>query len=329
VKRKISLLSRQTLPGGATAEQQLTVASPSTLLGVVLVHGMFGLTALMGLGVLTGGVRLLLSGEQPWPLALFICLMGVVFMTIGLGYFYVAYVKAPLWAAREARLKALYPGQPWMLRSDWAARKVTSSALGAMIFMWVWVTGWWGAIAFIGTVNRDKILQAMKTSWGDIAVAAIFVLAGLVGLMFAWQMTRSWWQFGRSTLRIDTLPGYLGDSFRGTVHTHYPGRPAQPMEAEIVCEDVRWITSRDSNGRTSQRAQVTPVWSATQAIAPSRMLAARGLSVPIEVALPGDQPPCDLDAEGNGIQWRLHLRTHTDTTPAFGCSFDVPVYARG
>lgn len=338
--RRTSSHTRHTLPGGATVESHLTAANPAplpepqpgrfaTLLGAVLVHGMFGLAALMGLGVLTGGVRLLFSGEQPWPLALFICLMGAVFMTIGFGYFFVAYIKAPVWAAREARLKTLYPGQPWMLRSDWAARKVTDSALGLMIFAWVWVAGWWGAIAFIGTVNRDKIVLALATSWGDIAVAAIFVLGGLIGLTFAWQATRSWWQFGRSTLRIDTLPGFLGETFRATVHTHYPGRPAQPMEAEIACEEVRWITGRDSKGRTTRRAKMTTLWSARQAIAPSRMLAARGLSVPIEVALPADQPPCALDEDGNGIQWRLHLRTHKDTTPAFGCSFDVPVYARG
>ena len=173
---------------------------------------MFGMVGVMGLLTFYAGLRLLVTGEQHWGVALLVTAMGLVFSSIGLGFFWFQYIKAPVLRARRKAMEARYPGQPWMLRSDWAARRVTDSNLGVMIFLWVWVTGWWGAILFIWSMNRDKILAAAAASWWEAALGLIFPLAGLAGLLVAVHVTRTWWRYGRSTLRIDTLPGYLGDA---------------------------------------------------------------------------------------------------------------------
>ena len=314
-------------------------------IGAALVLGMFGMVALMGLLTFYAGLRLLVTGEQHWGVALLVTAMGVVFSGIGLGFFWFQYVKAPVLRARHKALEARYPNQPWMLRSDWAARRVTDSALGVVIFMWVWVTGWWSAIVFIWSMNRDKILAAAAASWWEAALGLIFPLAGLAGLLVAVHVTRAWWRYGRSTLRIDTLPGYLGEQFRGTLQASFRTRPAR-LEADIICEEVTWVTRRSGGKTTSERISKT-LWSATHALEPSRMqlagTAGAQARLPIAVPLPADQPPCGLDDGGDGIVWRLTVHevrnealrpadagsgaTASDG-PLFSASFEVPVFGR-
>jgi hypothetical protein len=74
---------------------------------------------------------------------------------------------------------------------------------------------------------------------------------------------------------------------------------------------------------------VKPVWSQTTEIEPARILmAGTRASIPVSVALPAGQPPCDLDDSGAGIQWRLQVRAPEQSLQAFGCAFEIPVYAR-
>ena len=155
--------------------------------------------------------------------------LGAVFAAVGIGFFYITYVAGPAGAVRDAAIMARNPNAPWMLRADWAARKVVDrSSLGVMIFLWIWASGWWGVSAFLWTVNRDKILAAIHNSWGDTVLVALLPLAGFIGVLAAVIVTRTWWRFGNSTLLIDTLPGFIGDSFRGRVKARFAQMPTQP-----------------------------------------------------------------------------------------------------
>lgn len=275
--------------------------------------------------------------------------MGMVFTGIGGFFFYSQLVKAPAERVRRRRLEALHPGQPWMLRRDWAARRVTDSGLGTMIFMWVWVASWWGAIVFIWSMNRDKILAAAATSWWEAAFGIIFVLCGLAGLWMAIHVTRTHLRYGRSVLRIDTLPGRLGDTFRGTLEANFRTQPAA-LEAVIACEYVRWVTHR-RNGKTTREQVREPVWSGTHPLDTARMLLAGGTTaatLAVNVPLPADQPSCALDGNGDGIVWRLTVREPTDDIgrrkggagtggdeaggsdagPLYSATFEVPVFGR-
>ena len=318
-----------------------------TRIGVLVVYGLFAMTGLMGLLTLWAGLRLLVTGEQHWGVALVVAAAGCAFTAIGVGFFYYQFVQAPAQRARRRMLEARHPGQPWMLRRDWAARRVTDSTLGPMVFMWIWVSGWWGAILFIWTMNRDKILAAAAASWWEAALGLVFVGAGLIGLLLAVHMTRAWWRFGRSTLRIDTLPGRLGQTFRGTLEANFRDRPAA-LEAEIVCEYQRWVTHY-SGGKRQRERRTERVWSAVHPLDTSRMMlgdAQTAATLPISVPLPADQPPCGLDDNDEGIVWRLNVREVGDASsrdataarddavtvgemgkrgPAYSATFEVPV----
>jgi hypothetical protein len=140
----------------------------SALFGGVMIHLICGLVALMGLTVLWAGLSALLTGSQTLASALLVSVLGALFAAVGLGFFYVTYVMAPAGAAREAARAARHPSEPWMLRADWAARKmVDRSSLAVMIFLWIWTGGWWGISGFLWVVNNDKILAALQESWGN------------------------------------------------------------------------------------------------------------------------------------------------------------------
>jgi hypothetical protein len=145
------------------------------LFGALIMHFFVILATLTGVTSVVAGLGAYVRGEADLVGAIFCVVLGAVFSAIGPGFYYLTYVAAPVHAAREARRAALYPAQPWMLRDDWAARKVVDrSSLAVMIFLWIWSGGWCGACAFLWSVNSDKIIAAARDSWGE-AVLIVFL----------------------------------------------------------------------------------------------------------------------------------------------------------
>jgi hypothetical protein len=303
-------------------------ARAANLFGALVMHFVVIVATLMGITVLVTGLAAYGRGEADLVAALFCGVLGAVFTAVGLGFYYLNYVAAPVRAARGARRAALHPGQPWVLRDDWAARKVVDrSSLAVMIFLWIWSGGWCGACALLWSVNSDKIIAAVRDSWGEAVLIVFLPLAGLIGLVCAINATRTWWRYGTSTLRIDTLPGVLGDRFRGSVLANMPVVVA--LEAQIACERRMWRWTTDQKGHRTKEWRTAMVWSETHAIERGRLMRSKdGVSIPIEVPLPPDQPACALDEDGAGIQWSLYVRAVEMTVPRFSVHFLIPVYAR-
>ncbi len=321
-------------------------------IGTILAHGLFALVGLLGLLMLYVGLRLLMTGERefgagprvvvsgdPWGTGLLSAALGFIFATVAVGALYYVYLREPLRRVRRRALEARYQKQPWMLRPDWAARRVvdSDSSIVAMIFMWVWSAVWWGALLLIWSVNRNQVLAAVTASWGAAALALIFCLPAVVGLLIAVALTVAW-RHGRSVLRIDTLPGRLGDRFRGTL-ARFSKRPAA-LEAEIACERMTWVTQHE-DGETSDELEGEILWSETHALDTSRLMLSGGAGaakVPLDLPLPADQPPSAVDDKGEGIVWRLtvwEVRDDAgrrdggdgrDVGTLFSASFEVPVF---
>jgi len=307
------------------------------MFGAAVMHFFVGLATLMGVTVLVAGIGAFRRGDADLTATIFCVLLGAVFTGVGIGFYYMHYIAGPALTARQARIAAQHPGAPWMLNEDWAARRVVDrSSLAVAIFLWIWSGGWCGACAFLWSVNSDKIISAVRDSWGEAVLVVFLPLAGVIGLICAINATRTWWRYGTSILRIDTLPGYLGGSFRGSVLVRMPS--ALALEAEIACERRTWHWSRDSKGRRTKEWSTETIWSEAYPIAADRLLRMKaGTTIPIDVPLPADKPACALDAEGAGIQWSLYVRTDYERgtatpgvpLPSYSAQFLVPVFARG
>jgi hypothetical protein len=311
------------------------IESPRGVLGSIVVHLILGFMTLMGIAASLSGIAAFNRGETELAGAIICVVVGGVFTAFGIGLYYLLFFVEPARSAQNARMATLHPGAPWMLRPDWAARQVTDrSSLAVAIFLWVWSAGWCGACALIWSVNSDKIIAAARESWGEAALGLIFPIGGLIGVLCAIGATRTWWRHGTSILRIDSLPGYLGDEFRGSVSVRLPYAIA--LEAEIACERRMYHWVRGSKGRRKEWSTET-LWSATHKIPADRLMRLKDVTtIPIDVPLPADKLPFALDEEGVGIQWTLYVRTDYevksprpgDPVPRYAAQFLVPVFAR-
>lgn len=306
--------------------------------GTIFVVAGFALAAILGIMAQVGIIGAYRRGDADLPTAILIFAFSLILTVIGLGYFYFRYhvvAKRDAWSARQAERN---PEAPWLLNEAWAERKVTDhGSLVVAAFLWIWSIGWNGLCAFIYTVNYDKIIAAFHTSWLEASAAVIFPLCGLIGILCAAGATLNWWRYGPSTLHIDTLPGYLGDKFRGHVIARMPS--LVPLEAEIICERRLWVR-RLRDGKRSQELVTEKVWSSAHPIDAGRLMRTKDgtTTIPIDVPVPAGKPPVDLDDEGGGIQWVLAVRTDHERLPKpaagappphrFEARFAIPVYAR-
>jgi len=270
----------------------------------------FGLLVLLGIGAQLGVVATWRRGDIESPQAIFLFAFGVLLTVIGLWFFYARFVTLPAREQRIARISALHPDEPWLLNEAWAARKVIDrSSRASAIFLWIWTAGWWAGCGLIFGVNREKIVAEVTSSWGHMLLAAFFLFCGVSGLIAAVSMTLKWWRYGAATLHIDTLPGYLGNRFRGSILARVPENT--PLEAEVVCERVTviWVPTPKGGRRREETAE--PLWSQSWPIEKDRMTRTKdgAAVIPIDVALPEGKPPFKLDADGAGIRWALNLRT--------------------
>lgn len=282
---------------------------------------------LMGGGALSGGVRLLLAGNPNVAGAVAASLMGVLLTGLGAGYFYWCFVRRPIEAARLERVRRLYPGQPWMERSDWASRRLTSSSLGTSLLTWAWTVVWFGALATIATVNRDKILASPDPPWWKLLILSIFVGFGLLALTLAISFTRHATRFGTSVLMLDTLPAFMGDRFIGRLTARLEPTAREPIDVELVCEEVEWVQTGHGKNR-KWTCHTHPLGSTRTTVDPARFMRGKaGATGRVAIDVPTGLPASHLDEQGNGTRWWLRLSTRDPKMP-FSAAFEVPVFER-
>lgn len=284
---------------------------------------------LMGVSAVLSGLNLLINIGTSYMAGAFVAVaMGGIFTGLAGFYFYFALVAGPRAEARAERRRRLSPGQPWLEREDWAARRIVHTTGGVAGGLWFWSAGWCGILSFLGWVNYDKIVLALSESWWNVALLAVFAGAGLIGLSLAIRSTIDWLRYGTSVLHLATLPAQPGERFKGTLEARLQPLPKRPLRVELVCEEVRWVTTGYGKNRTT-RLDVRPAGSTTCDVDAGQFYrAGKGARGAIEIVVPNGLPDSGVDEQGNGVRWILCIATSGDDAP-FSCSFEVPVYSRG
>lgn len=296
--------------------------------GLVLLHVVFGICFLMGMSALTTGASLLWFGEVNRIGAGAAVGLGLVLITASVVFFRFVYITGPRARTHRKQARALHPNRPWMERQNWAARRVVYSDASAAIFSWIWVVGWCSGIGLIVAINIDRIRLALSESWVDGLLALAFAGATLIALRIAIKATLAWWRFGRSTLRIDTLPGYIGDRFRGRLQTRLRPAPRESLKIDLICERARWVET-GSGSKKKRRLEARTLSETSTSFDARRLFTGRGgVSVPIDIAIPPGLPESFVDDRGNGVRWRLSVGATSKDNAPFGCSFEIPVYDR-
>jgi hypothetical protein len=234
--------------------------------------------------------------------------------------------------AAAVRPNPMPDAPPWMQRPDWASRVVVDrTSFRTAAFLLAFCVVWCGACVLIFVANHNRSVAGGGTTWGDIFFAAIFPLSAVAAIAYTIAALRAWRRYGSPTLHIDTLPGYLGDRFKGSVTLRLPDTDG--LEAVIACErrTYRWVPKM-KGGRKKEWTTET-ISSAAHPIGIDRVARRQTeAKVPIDVPVPADQPATIVDAEDVGIRWSLYLRTAFERSesepPSYAAQFVVPVFAR-
>ena len=115
-----------------------------------------------------------------------------------------------LWRSRLAQVELYkkHPNEPWLWREDWAAKRIVLNDTRPKVFFSLFTIG--SIFALYVAFRNDQAKQhAGIMSWSMIGT---FVVAWIGFNLY--MLNRRW---RRSELEIKTLPGRLGQEFRGTV----------------------------------------------------------------------------------------------------------------
>lgn len=298
------------------------------ILATVLVHALFAGLAIVGLLILNATVRDWLSGETEAVASVVIGFFGILMTLIGTGFFWVAYVGGPRFLGGIEREREKYRDRPWLVNRHWRARRVVHSRRFDIWFMWFWCVAWWAMLGIFWTVNKDLMLADLRGSWDRAAPVVLAFAAGLAGMIVAAALTWRRWRYGDAVLLIDTLPGFLGERFRGRVQMRRAERPREPVELALACLSRRWVRRSGGHGRSTTIRVDEELWRESRNLQPTQMTFDRGLiTLPVSFELPPDLPESGhLHDEPPQIVWELAVKTSPATGQSAACVFEVPVF---
>jgi hypothetical protein len=296
-----------------------------------LVHVIFAGLAAVGILVINAAVRDWRAGEAGIGAVAVGGLFGIVMTAIGIGFFYVAYVGAPRFLGRLQSRRSKHRGTPWLENRQWRARRVVHSTRFAAWFMWFWCLVWWGILGLMWSTSKDLVLADRET-WGQALPPAPLLAAGLAGLVVAVGMTWRRYRSDDAVLMIETLPGYLGERFRGKVLARLGRRLKDPVAITLTCGSLKKTRVRTGAGQSGQFGTVwgtDEIWSARRDLHPTGTTFDRGtVTLPINVELPADLPESGHLLDEPQIVWKLVITPGSALDRPVAGEFEIPVFAR-
>lgn len=238
---------------------------------------------------------------------LFLLLFAVVFCGVGFGLMVFARWGAKF-ARRQDRLKELHPNEPWRWREDWARGELKSSAKGLFVFVWIFAFFW-------NAISTGAVFAALneQTKSPAMLLVGIFPLAGVGLLIWAIRQTIRWRRFGESTLKLDTVPGVIGGTLAGVIHTAQSLQGAADIRLRLTCVE------RDRSGEnTSERLR----WEDEKHLLPTALQTG---GIPVLFHIPFDCEATATLSSTDSIVWQLEARAKL-SGPDYQAQFEVPVF---
>lgn len=219
---------------------------------------------------------------------------------------------------RKEELKALYPGQPWRHREDWADGEVRSAARPTLIFSLVFA-GFWNLVSLpVVFLLPDEV---MKNGNRLALIGLAFPLIGIGLLGWAVRSLIRQRKFGQARLRLETFPGVVGGPLAGTLFIGSDMRPESGFHLTLDCVNRR-VTRSGGKRRTSERLLHQDSIRVPLEHAGVDMT---GTTVPVRFAIPFQASPTSDENSDNRVFWRLSATAEVPGVDYAG-SFEVPVF---
>jgi hypothetical protein len=244
--------------------------------------------------------------------ALFAC-AAAVFGFVGFGLMASA-VRNSRRARRDEELRTRNPEQPWMWNEEWVDRRISDQSRRGTGILWGFALLWNAMTLPTLYLLRETIAGATNPVY---YAAYLFPVAGLLLILAAARLTLRAMRFPRSTLMLDSFPAPIGGTLHGSVHVPHP-------LANVTAVTVRLVAlAHEHRGNTTTSSIV---FDQQRAVPPGIVrLAADGVVIPVEIAIPSDAPPTSITGVPRQIFWRLSVDAELPGID-YKATFDVPVF---
>ncbi len=243
-------------------------------------------------------------------------LFAIVFGIVGFGLLLGARHAAKKQAA-ENEQRQRFPDEPWRWRPEWANGRIAGSSRAAAYLV----------IAFAVLWNLISLPAAMIVP-GELAegnrAAAFALLFPLVGLCLAAWAIHAWLRmkrFGTPTLNLLRLPVALGGRLKGSIRVEAPVSVTTDFGLELECVEIR-TRGTGKNRKTVEKLLWQKQWRVPRH---QCQIGPTFTTIPVDVALPADQPETTMDGGPDKILWRLEA-TGVCPGPDFWSKFELPVF---
>lgn len=218
------------------------------------------------------------------------------------------------WRHKVPKPTAETAKKPWLLRAEWQANPIYSSARSGMLAISIGALIW-NAVSF-------PIAWFVLQEEGAKGLALLVLLFPLIGVFLfavALKQIYSWRRLGRTPLYLDPFPASLGGNFGGYVEINRPHVPGVFYQLSIAC-----VHSYESGSGKNRSRKEKNLWHE------QGMGDANGFNnrtrVKFRFDLPAKLKESDVDQSGEYYLWRFHIEC-TAPNARLDRSFEVPVFA--
>jgi hypothetical protein len=244
-------------------------------------------------------------------------LVGSVFVAFGGGLVALA-IDARKAAEKRAGAENLHPEEPWMLREEWAQRRVPSQTGASAVVLWLFGLVWSAISAPLAWKLPEEIArQGNPLGW----LFAMFPLIGLGILVWAIRQSLRWRKFGSSALELKTLPGVIGGRVEATLQLSTHLEAPSGMQLALECIHKR-STGSGKNRSTHERI----LWQIEHTL--PRAAFGQGLTgtaVPVEFSVPYGCQATRGTGSDDEVLWRVSARAEVSGVDYY-TRFEVPVF---
>jgi len=255
----------------------------------------------------------LLVRELRFGLFAFTMLFATIFGSIGLC---LCATGASAWreSRRDQGNTRTHPDEPWMHNAEWAEGVLHPRGLKTHASIARWLAVYWNAVCLpMWVVLLPALLGPQRAT---AALAMLFPLAGLGLAAYAVYRKRVWRRWGRSLLELETLPGVIGGSLRGTLVIVGDVDALEQVKVTLQCTE-HVSRGKNSTTRTTHEDQQVHTDLPTT-------FGQTELELPVEFEIPRSCAP--TGKVGNvTVRWQLLVR---GSAPGVDLSLklDVPVF---
>ncbi len=263
---------------------------------------------LAGLAVMKQGV----SGASPiWAIP-----FGLIFFCGG-----AIIIGGIFWGNRKSRqqlrLKAENPSSPWLWRTDWAEGRADSKTKSTLIKAWIsaLLCSCFAALVLF-SIPLQNYREKPQTLFALLVPAAALWL-----LVWAVRETIAFFEFGKTSFQMTSVPLVVGKEFRGAIQARFPKPPDHGIRLKLSCVN-RIVTG---SGR-DQTTQEKIIWRDEHSVSPAELYAGpTGTTIPVSFHIPLDAPQTDLSDPRDATFWMLEADANVPGVDYKDC-FEVPVF---